>query len=93
MFAKFWVLIEWKTQKGVFKIKLLLLELLNSPAFIGLMGFNCNPPLAPIIKIPVANKKTTIPLKIDFVFNLEVGRSLILNNNQIWIIVNSVIGQ
>ena len=57
------------------------------------MGFNCNPPLAPIIKIPVANKKTTIPLKIDFVFNLEVGRSLILNNNQIWIIVNSVIGQ
>ena len=40
MFAKFWVLIEWKIQKGVFKIKLLLLELLNSPAFIGLMGFN-----------------------------------------------------
>ena len=39
-------------QKGVFSINEVFFEPLSSPAFIGLIGFNCNPPLAPKIKTP-----------------------------------------
>ena len=52
-------------QKGVFSINADSWELLNSPAFIGLIGFNCKPPLAPIIKITLARMRTSTALNIE----------------------------
>tara|TARA_X000000368_G_scaffold287161_1_gene228137 strand:+ start:2677 stop:3003 length:327 start_codon:yes stop_codon:yes gene_type:complete len=56
---------ECSKQKGVFRTIFENIGLDICPAFTTLIGFNCKPPLAPIINKDVAIINTKIDFKID----------------------------
>ena len=59
------LLSEWSKQKGVLRTMFENTGLDISPALTTFIGFNCNPPLAPIINKEVAIINTKVDFKID----------------------------